>query len=113
MFPKAGRKLHPDADALDLAVTISQALNAELGESHRAVKTAMGWTGASERTVKHWLAAVHVPKGDHLVLLARHSDEVLRCILTAAGRSDLRIAVELSAVRKKLLEIVNLLDEGC
>jgi hypothetical protein len=110
MLPKTGRKLHRAIGKGDLAIVISQALIAELGSSHRAVKTAMLWTGASERTVKHWLAATHVPKGNHLVSLARHSDQVLGAILIAAGRKDLRIVMELSAIRTKLLELAALLE---
>jgi membrane protein required for beta-lactamase induction len=110
MFPKTGRKLHSANGEIDLAIKISEALVAELGSSHRTVKTAMAWTGASERTVKHWLAATHVPQGSHLVSLARHSDQVLGAILLAANREDLRIAMELSAVRSKLLELVSLLE---
>ncbi len=110
MLQKTGRKLHRTTGKGDLAIVISEALIAELGSSHRAVKTAMSWTGASERTVKHWLAATHVPKGNHLVSLARHSDEVLSAILIAAGRSDLRIALELSILRTKMLEVAALLE---
>ena len=109
MFPKTGKKLHSAGGETDLASMISQALLAELGASHRATKTAMAWTGASERTVKHWLAATHVPKGNHLVSLARHSDQVLWAILMAAGRGDLRIALDLGTVRVKLLELAALL----
>lgn len=110
MFPKTGSNLHSGSDEADLALLISQALFAELGASHRATKTAMGWTGASERTVKHWLAATHVPQGNHLVSLVRHSDQVLGAILTAAGRGDLRISLELNLVRTKLLELAALLE---
>lgn len=72
----------------------------------------MGWTGASERTVKHWLAATHVPKGDHLVSLARHSDQVLRAILAAAGRGNVHLALDLDAVRVRLLELAAFLEGG-
>lgn len=110
MFPKTGNKLHFELGEGDLAVMISQALTTELGASHRAAKTIMGWTGASERTVKHWLAGTHVPKGDHLVSLARHSDHVLGAILVAAGRGDVRLALDLSAVRIKLIELAMILE---
>ncbi|WP_066659488.1 MULTISPECIES: hypothetical protein [unclassified Sphingomonas] len=110
MFPKTGKELHSEGDETNLAAMISQALIAELGASHRATKTAMRWTGASERAVKHWLAATHVPKCDHLVSLARHSDQVLWAVLAAAGRGDVRVALELDAIRLKLLELVTLLE---
>lgn len=110
MFPKTGNNLHAAGGALDLASMIAGALTAELGSSHRAVKTAMRWTGASERTVKHWLAATHAPQGTHLVALARHSDHVLAAFLTAAHREEFRIGVELQALRTKLVELVSLLE---
>lgn len=110
MFPKTGNKLHSALGELDLASAIAEALNAELGASHRAVKTAMNWTGASERTVKHWLAATYAPQAIHLVALARHSDNVLRVFLTAADRKDFRIGMELEAIRTHLLETARLIE---
>lgn len=71
---------------------LSDALSEELGHTHRTVKTAMRWTGASESCVKLWLAGTHAPRGVHLVELMRRSDEVLRSILLAAGRQDAVIA---------------------
>ena len=50
------------------------------------IKMAMRWTGASERTVKYWLAGERGPSGDHLIALARHSDAVLFVLLALAGR---------------------------
>jgi hypothetical protein len=47
---------------------------------------AMRRTGASERTVKYWLAGERGPSGDHLIALARHSDAVLFMLLALAGR---------------------------
>lgn len=46
----------------------------------------MRWTGASERTVKYWLAGERGPSGDHLIALARHSDAVLFMLFALAGR---------------------------
>ncbi|MGN8000672.1 hypothetical protein [Sphingomonas sp. 22176] len=51
-----------------------------------------------------------LPQGNHLVSLVRHSDQVLGAILTAAGRGDLRISLELNLVRTKLLELAALLE---
>jgi hypothetical protein len=51
----------------------------------------MRWTGASERTAKYWLSGERGPSGEHLILLAQHSDAVLETILTMAMRlSDQR-----------------------
>ena len=65
---------------------MAMALHEELGSTNRAIKMAMRWTGASERTVKYWLAGERGPSGDHLIALARHSDAVLFVVLALAGR---------------------------
>ena len=65
---------------------MAMALHEELGSTNRAIKMAMRWTGASERTVKYWLAGERGPSGHHLIALARHSDAVLFVVLALAGR---------------------------
>jgi len=110
MFPKTGNKRPQMHGELEFAILMAQALRADLGSTHRAVKTAMRWTGASERTVKHWLAGTHAPRGSHLVELVRHSDRVLGDLLRAAGRDDAAVMIELAALRSKLLEMVEMID---
>lgn len=65
MLPKKGRKLPVWEGALagrqSYAEIIAELLRKEHGDSHRAVKQLMRQTDASERTVKHWLAAQHGP----------------------------------------------------
>src|SRR3546814_5823563 len=63
MFPKTGKKLPPSGEELAFAAMMSEALVGHLGQTHQAVKIVMRWTGASERSVKHWLAGVHAPRG--------------------------------------------------
>jgi len=110
MFPKAGNKRPlPHGDA-NFAMLVAEALRADLGSTHSAVKTAMRWSGATERTVKHWLAGTHAPRGPHLVGLVQHSDRVLNDFLRAAGRGDMAMAIELATLRAKLLELVEVLD---
>ena len=46
----------------------------------------MRWTGASERTVKYWFAGERGPSGEHLILLARHSDAIVLVLLALAER---------------------------
>ncbi|MFA5967906.1 MAG: hypothetical protein WC816_01445 [Sphingomonas sp.] len=110
MFPKTGNKRPYPHSETDFAMLIARALNTELGSTHRAVKTVMRWTGASERTAKHWLAGTHAPDGAHLIGLVRHSDEVLGDFLRAAGRGDVVLAVGLVDLRSRLLEMVELID---
>lgn len=76
-----------DRHAVSFAEAISAALRRELGNTSGAIKIVMRWTRASERTVKYWFTGERGPSGEHLVLLAAHSDVVFRTILDLAGRS--------------------------
>ncbi|PRD43141.1 hypothetical protein C5748_13125 [Phyllobacterium phragmitis] len=114
MFPKKGKKLHrgPQRQGRDdeFRQAVAAALKNELGTTHQATKTVMRWTGASERTVKHWFAASHAPSGYHLVAIARHSDAVLMCFLLAAGRPQLSVGLRWNSVRPMLVELLNAID---
>ncbi|MER2509577.1 MAG: XRE family transcriptional regulator [Amaricoccus sp.] len=114
MLPKEGKELHATSrqsnDLTDLGRLIAEALRGELGDTHRTIKTVMRWTGASERTVKHWVSGTHLPSGIHLVLLARHSDAVMTQFLVAANRDTLLVGMELSAVKAKVLKVLHLID---
>ena len=114
MFPKEGKELHrgprgPGGDG-EFERAIAIALRTELGSTHQAIKTVMRWTGASERTVKHWFAGTHGPSGQHLVALARHSDAVLMYFLLAANRPSLSIGIRWMSIRAMLLELVETID---
>jgi hypothetical protein len=113
-LPKKGNKLHrgrrgPGIDG-EFEKAIAAALTGELGLTHRAIKTVMRWTGASERTVKHWFAGTHGPSGQSLIALARHSDAVLTYFLVAANRSSLSAGIQLIRIRTKLQELVETID---
>src|SRR5438552_14434057 len=114
MLPKKGKKLHRDGSnggpGPDFRVRIAQALRAELGSNHQTIKTVMRWTGASERTVKHWFSGTHGPRGEYLVSLTRHSDEVLRVFLLMADRGPVVLAAKLDGLRVKLLEMIDHID---
>ena len=86
VVPKKGTTVHLNTDQAAYRKAIAAALRAELGQTHQAVKTAMRWTGASERTVKYWLSGERGPSGDHLIVLAQHSDTVLLTLLAMAER---------------------------
>lgn len=111
MLPKTGKNLHQNKDESAFAAIMAEALTEGLGPTHQAVKIAMRWTGASERSVKHWLAGTHAPRAIHLLGLIRHSDEVLRRLLIASGRRDALIALEVSALRGCLIETLAFLDK--
>lgn len=86
VLPKMGAIVHLEDVPADYRAAIAMALRAELGATHRAIKSAMRWTGASERTVKYWFAGERGPSGEHLVSLTRHSDTVLFVLLALADR---------------------------
>jgi len=114
MLPKKGKILPRGSNGFgnDIAfrIAVATALKSELGTTHQAIKTVMRWTGASERTVKHWFAASHCPRGHHLVAIARHSDAVLMCFLVAADRSQLSIGMQWVSVRSMLVSLVETID---
>jgi hypothetical protein len=108
MFPKEGNDF-PASKAhatVHYAASIAAALHGELGHTHRATKTVMRWTGASERAVKNWFAGSKGPSGEHLVLLLRQSDMVLQVVLSLAGRERTISAIKLAGIRHELLELL-------
>ena len=86
--PKMGTNVPLETGKVDYRSTIAMALRSELGRTHGAIKTAMRWTGASERTVKYWFAGERGPSGEHLMALVRHSDIVFHKVLMLADRYD-------------------------
>jgi hypothetical protein len=90
------------------AAAVSEALRSELGETHRAIKTIMRWTGSNERTVKNWIAGTNGPSGESLVILARHSQTVMIAFQRLSGRSGGEGTAD--QVRQKLAEAIELLD---
>lgn len=104
MFPKAGNVVHraPDLDCYTYASIVADALRDELGSSHRAIKTIMRWSGASDRCVKNWIGGCCGPSGRHLLMLARHSDAVFECILQVTGRQSVLLTSQLGPLREAL-----------
>jgi hypothetical protein len=96
--------------AAQFAAQISAALRLDYGDTHAAVKTIVGLTGANARTAKNWLEARNGPNGESLVVLCRHSDQVLARVLTLAGRERILRIKALSDARSKLRDILVLLD---
>ena len=115
MLPKTGKVL-PEEDAraaagYTYAAAVALALREELGDSHRAIKVVMRWTGASERTIKNWFAGTRGPTGEHLVSLVCHSDFVFHAFLQLTRREACMVAVNLADARSKLVKILEMLDE--
>ncbi|VIO73303.1 hypothetical protein CI1B_49080 [Bradyrhizobium ivorense] len=113
MFPKTGKKFPGDADigAPTYAALIADVLRSELGNSHRAHKTLMRWTGANERTAKNWLSGSNGPSGEHLLQLMRNSDEVFECVLRLSHRPVVVSNRRLVEVRNSLQGTADLLSE--
>ncbi|MBX4954736.1 hypothetical protein [Rhizobium lentis] len=88
---------------VEYALAISRALQEELGQSARAAKTIMRWTGASERAAKYWLAGSRAPSGWQLILMARYSDAILHEFLRMTGRDLLKVSIELAAAEASLV----------
>lgn len=113
MFPKTGSKFtSPPCSTEQYAQSIAAALRQELGDSHRATKLLMRWTGASDRTAKNWLGGSHGPSGDHLILLARESDVVFATILRLAGRDKQLIGAEIASIRAAMENALKLIDQS-
>ncbi|WP_084437849.1 hypothetical protein [Shinella sp. HZN7] len=85
MLPKKGRKLPLWTGVLGgreaYAKTIAGLLRKEHGDSHRAIKQLMRQTGASERTVKHWLSAQHGPDTVYFLRLVISSPVIRAFVL--------------------------------
>ena len=116
MFPKKGKILpsrsQATAEGVSYANAISLSLRAELGGSHRAVKTIMQWTTANERTIKNWLAGKSGPRGQHLIDVIRHSDAALSAVLCLAGRREAVTVVNLEGLRSHLAASLIELDRA-
>ena len=97
-----------DKDEFKRSVAI--ALKQELGGSHRAIKTVMGWTKASERTVKHWFAGTHGPSGHHLIAIVSNSDAVMNYVLLASHRPSIAVGSDMLGLRDYLVDLVEKID---
>jgi len=110
MLPKEGI-VFPNVEELgSYSRAIAYALKCELGLSHQATKTVMGWTGAGERTVKNWLAGQSGPSGRHLIELMRNSQGVLQVVLVLAGRRQTAFLQHLADVRNQLIDTAERID---
>ena len=109
-FPKMGNVFPGGDKEPRYATIIGAALRQDLGGTHRAIKTIVKWTGASERTAKNWLAGACGPSGAHLVALLRKSDGVLEAVLLLAGRESVVASRKLVEARDTLREVLAVLQ---
>jgi hypothetical protein len=115
IVPKKGTIVHlpsPNTGSeADYAIAVAAALRRELGDTRQAIKSARRWTGASERTVKYWFNGSRGPRGEHLIALARHSDEVLEAFLDRAGRRNLLGRSRVEEARDRLRDLLVMIQE--
>lgn len=104
MVRKSGTTVPPEGVEfrLEYMLAVARALQMELGQSARATKTIMRWTGVSERAAKYWLAGSRAPSGPQLILLARNSDAILHEFLRMSGRDLFKVSIELEAAEASL-----------
>jgi transcription initiation factor TFIIIB Brf1 subunit/transcription initiation factor TFIIB len=114
MFPKRG-KFFPDSAGrrgteISYAAVIGAALREELRQTRRTAKAVAQWTGASERTVKNWLAGKNGPRGPQLICIMRHSPGVLQAVLQLSGRDHAITGASIVEARKILAETLQRID---
>ena len=108
-FPTRGQDgAHSPLEAF--AMALATALRSEYGTGGSAMKTVARLTGADKRAVKNWFAARHVPRGDHLIVLIRQSDQVLAAVLALAGRERLLVGLQVQVARTELARLLHMLD---
>jgi hypothetical protein len=90
---------------------IAAALQRAAVESGLQIKTVAGWTGANERTVKNWFSGQYGPSGEHLLILARHSHEVLKTMLAIMERKDLLVKQEIVEIEQRIARLTALVQE--
>jgi hypothetical protein len=93
------------------ATEIAAALRRASVDSGIQVKTVAGWTGANERTVKNWFSGQYGPSGEHLLVLARHSHEVLHTMLVLMERQDLLVGQEIIEIEGRIARLATLVEE--
>ena len=54
--------------------------------------------------MKNWFAGTHGPSGEHLLILARHCDEVLDSMIEIMDRRELLIGHKISDLERRLRE---------
>jgi hypothetical protein len=105
--PPSGKGFPPAS----FAEAIGEALHRQYDNTHAGVKTVVTLTGANERAVRNWFDAKNGPNGEFLIALCRHSDEVLDTVLMLAGRGQQVKARRIKDARKRVAEILALLQE--
>ncbi|GAA5056417.1 hypothetical protein GCM10023208_21130 [Erythrobacter westpacificensis] len=104
-------KTFPEMSSSSLGEVLALALKKEFGAVASSVKTVARLTNSNERAVRNWFDGKNSPSADNLVVLLRHSDQVLAVVLELADRRDLVVAVGLSSLRAQLVDVVAAIDK--
>ena len=99
-------KLSPSA----LSEALAQALKEEFGALPSSVKTVAKLMNSNDRAVRNWFEGKNSPSADNLIVLMRHSDQILRMVLELADRRDLVLAVGLTGLRAQLVDVLSAID---
>ena len=102
---------HIDDNEAAYTRMVAAALHKHFEHTYGAIKIVMGWTGASERTVKNWFAGAKGPNGTHLIVLAKRSDIVFQNLLQMADRQPPVPSGELIKAREGVQGIADFLDQ--
>jgi hypothetical protein len=108
---KLDLKIPGSSSRSTFAGAMAKALRDGYGQHTSAIKTVARLTGSHERAVKNWFAAKNGPRGDHLVLLLKESDHVLAAVLALSGRKEVLGALQVTAGRELLRDMLRQLDE--
>lgn len=71
-----------------LARMVAEALRADYGEKYSSIKQIARHTDASISTIRKWYNGQNPPNSRNLLLLAQHSQSVMRVLLVLIGRWD-------------------------
>ncbi|MDG5749163.1 hypothetical protein P8Q88_13360 [Qipengyuania sp. XHP0207] len=104
-------KTFPELSPSALSEALALALKQEFGALPSSVKTVAKLTSSNERAVRNWFDGKNSPSADNLVILMRHSDQILRTVLELADRRDLMLAVGLAGLRAQLVDVLSAIDE--
>jgi hypothetical protein len=110
-FPRRRGAYCLEGRANRFATAIAAALQRASAESGLQIKTVAAWTGANERTVKNWFSGQYGPSGEHLLVLARHSREVLKTMLALMEQRDLLLALEFVEVEQRIARLKALVQD--
>lgn len=121
MRTKKGRTLHLKGRVLPFseddhragsthAGELLQAMRREATKQRGSVKRFMGWTGASERTVKAWLSGASLPSADHLIALMASSDEIFGVVVGMAGRRTATFAKDIAVAQSHLAQAAAIME---